>query len=110
LLTLNSNVVEKLLSSEQFYCKAAGPKHKSCDISRKKSAYHKYLESREGKDYLEYVKSRNEAKSEIRRAVRGFEREISKKAKKDPKAFYKYANSKLKTRSGILDLYREDGY
>jgi len=38
-----------------------------------------------------------------------FEREISKKAKKDPKAFYKYFDSKLKTRSGISDLYKEDG-
>jgi len=78
-------------------------------IKKKKSAYHRYLESREGKDYLEYVKSRNEAKNEIQRAVRGFEREISKKAKKDPKVFYKYVNSKLKTRSGISDLYKEDG-
>jgi hypothetical protein len=56
-------------------------------IRKKKSAYQKYLETREGKDYLEYVKSRNEAKHEIRRAVRNLEKEISKKAKKDPKAF-----------------------
>ena len=65
-------------------------------IKKKKSAYQRYLETREGKDYLEYVKSRNEAKNEIRRAVRNYEKEISRKAKKDPKAFYKYVNSKLR--------------
>ena len=78
-------------------------------IKKKKLAYQRYLETREGKDYLEYVKSRNEAKKEIRRAVRNYEKEISRKAKKDPKAFYKYVNSKLKTRSGISELQEADG-
>jgi hypothetical protein len=37
-------------------------------------------------------------KNEKQRAIRSFEKEISKKAKKDPKAFYKYVNSKLKSK------------
>lgn len=78
-------------------------------IRRKKSAYQNYLATREGRDYLEYVKNRNEAKQELRKAVRNFEKEISKKAKKDPKAFYKYVNSQLKTRNGISELLKDDG-
>ena len=57
------------------------------------------MESREyystGHDYQEYAKARNAAKTETRRAVRDFEKEVAKQAKKNPKAFYRYVNSKL---------------
>jgi hypothetical protein len=41
--------------------------------------------------------------------VRDYEKEIAKQAKKNPKAFYRHVNSKLKTRAGISDLRTEDG-
>jgi len=50
-------------------------------IKRKKTSFHRYKETREGKDYLEYVKARNAAKTEIRKAVRGYEKEVAKLAK-----------------------------
>ena len=34
---------------------------------------------------------------------------MAAQAKTNPKAFYKYSNSKLKTRVGIGDLRKEDG-
>jgi len=45
-------------------------------LRRKKRAYDKYLRSRDGKDYIEYVKFHNTAKSEVRNAVRNYEQEI----------------------------------
>ena len=69
------------------------------------------MESREyystGHDYQEYAKARNAAKTETRRAVRDFEKEVAKQAKKNPKAFYRYVNSKLKTRTGVGNLHNE---
>ena len=68
-----------------------------------------YKQTREGKDYLAYTKTRNTAKAETRRAVRDFEQEIAKRAKTNPKAFYSFVNSKLCTRPTIGDLRLENG-
>ena len=78
-------------------------------IKRKKEAFEIYKETRDGKAYLEYAKARNAAKAETRRAVRDYEREIAKQAKKNPKAFYRFVNGRLKTRAKIADLKTEDG-
>ena len=75
----------------------------------KKNAFAKYLKSRNGKDYLDYVKERNKAKSELRKKLRDYEKDIAKKAKKDPKAFYRYVNGKIKGRGVVPDLNNSDG-
>ena len=41
--------------------------------------------------------------------MREFEREIALQAKKNPKAFYKYVNSKVKTRCSVGNLTSEKG-
>ena len=48
--------------------------------------------------------------SEVHRAVRNYERDIAKRAKKDPKAFYRYmyVNCKIKGRGVIPDLRGDD--
>ena len=71
--------------------------------------YSRYLETRDGRDYLQYKKERNLAKLELRKAVEEYEAKIAKRAKRNPKAFYKYVDCKLKTRTGIPDLKTEDG-
>jgi hypothetical protein len=38
-------------------------------IKRKKSEFDLFRQSREGKDYLEYAKTRNAARAEVRKAV-----------------------------------------
>ena len=78
-------------------------------IRKKKEAFDRYKRTREGEDYLEYAKARNSVKTEVRKAVRDYEKEVAKQSKRNPKAFYKYVNSKLKTRSGIGNLRTETG-
>ena len=75
----------------------------------KKKAYASYLKSRDGKHYRDYVKQRNMAKSELRKALRNYEKDIAKKAKKDPKAFYRYVNGKIKGRGVVPDITSSDG-
>lgn len=108
---VNTFVPHKLVSNERL-------KHKRptwmddrllSRIKKKKSAFDRYRQTREGQDYLEYARARNSAKAEARRAIRDYEREIAKRAKQNPKAFYKYANSKMKTRTKITDLKTKDG-
>jgi len=45
-------------------------------------AFQRYLSTKDGTDYLEYVKARNKAKSQVRRAVRDYEKEVVKRQSK----------------------------
>jgi len=78
-------------------------------IKKKKEAFSRYKDTRDGQHYLEYVKARNAAKLEARKAVRCYEKEIAKRAKKNPKAFYKYVNRKIKTKDSVGVLDSENG-
>ena len=68
-------------------------------IRKKKEAFRRYLDTKEGKDYTAYTKARNQAKWETRKAHQSFKKKVSNEAKLNPKAFYRYANSKLKVKS-----------
>ena len=57
-------------------------------------------------EQLRYNRLRNQVRSLTRKGARFVEKNISKNAKSNPKAFFAYAQSKLKTRSGIPDLVR----
>ena len=46
-----------------------------------------YLSKREGKDYDAYAKARNQAKWEIRKAKREYEKKIAMDSKNNPKSF-----------------------
>ena len=59
------------------------------------------------KDFLAYAKARNQAK--CRQEERDFEKRIASEAKTNPKAFYKYAQSKMSTRVRITNLTDDDG-
>ena len=78
-------------------------------IKKKKAAFCRFKETKQYSDYLEYVSARNAAKSEIRKAVRDYEKEIAKCAKTNPKAFYRYANSKVKSQTRFPDMKCDDG-
>jgi len=52
---------------------------------------------------------RNQAKWECRKTQNNFEKKLAKESKKNPKSFYKYAQSKLKIRTGIAYLVQENG-
>ena len=64
---------------------------------------------RSGQDYKQYTKGRNQAKWDCRKAQNEFEKKLAAESKNSPEAFYKYAQSKLKTRTGNAHLPREDG-
>ena len=55
-------------------------------IKKKKQAYKRYLQTRDGTDYLYYTRIRNQAKHCCRTAVRNFEKKIARNAKQDIKA------------------------
>jgi hypothetical protein len=73
-------------------------------LKKKHSAYKRYLETREGEEYQQYARTRNQAKWACRAAVRDFEKNIAREAKTNPKAFFNYTNSKMKTASSVPDL------
>jgi len=52
---------------------------------------------------------RNQAKWEYHKTQKEFEKKLAKESKKNLKTFYKYAQSKLKTRTVIAHLVQEDG-
>jgi len=56
-------------------------------LRRKKKAYDKYLRSRDGKDYIEYVKFRNTAKSEVKMQSVITKKTLPAKPRKTPKPF-----------------------
>ena len=73
-------------------------------LKKKKQSYKQYLRTKEGQDYQYYTRARNQAKSACRAAVRKYEKNIAKNAKKTPKGIFAYAKSKTKTKTGIADL------
>ena len=78
-------------------------------VKKKSAAYQRYRETKEGAEHELYARARNQARWATRRAKKEFEKKIAKEAKSNPKAFYKYANSKLKVRAGIADLDTPEG-
>ena len=78
-------------------------------IKAKQKAFTNFKTTMEQSDYSLYTRARNQAKWATRKAVQDFEKNIAREAKSNPKAFFKYAKSKLKSRPGIPDLKREDG-
>ena len=68
-----------------------------------------YRETRNEQHYIEYRRASNRVKTEVRKAVRDFERQIAREAKANPKAVYTYARSKMETCSAVADLERLDG-
>ena len=57
---------------------------------------------------LQYNRLRNQVRRLTRKSKKLIEKDIAKNSKSNPKAFWKYSQSKLKTRTGIPDLVAED--
>lgn len=73
-------------------------------VKKKHRAWNKYTRTKEHADYNAYVRARNQARWATRNAVKIFEKAIAKEIKSNPKSFWKYTNSKLKTKTGIAEL------
>ena len=55
-----------------------------------------------------YNKARKKVKQMMRRSKRSFEKSIASDCKRNPKPFWKYVRSKLRTKSGISPLLQEN--
>ena len=78
-------------------------------IKEKKEAYKAKRDENCEENKLNYSRKCNQVKWECRKAKREYERKIAVNAKSNPKAFYKYANSKMKVKVAVGDLKRPDG-
>ncbi len=70
----------------------------------KREAFNQLIANRNEKKRSHYAKMRNQCKWETRKAVRQYEKGVAKDTKRNPKAFFKYVQSKTKARAGIPDL------
>ncbi len=57
----------------------------------------------------EYNKIRNQVRRDMRRIKKNHERKLAKEAKENPKAVWRYINSKAKTKQGVGDLHIDPG-
>jgi hypothetical protein len=78
-------------------------------VKRKYHAWKRYLATKDGEDYCRYTKERDELRSITRKLSYDYEKDLAKNIKTNPKAFWKYVNSKTKVRGGIDDLTKDDG-
>ena len=46
-------------------------------VKKKKAAFARYVKTREGKDYQEYAKARNQAGAECKRAIKQYEKSMA---------------------------------
>ena len=73
-------------------------------IKKTKQAYKRYMETRDGKDYQQNTKACDQAKNACRNAVRDHEKTVAAEAKKNPKKFFAYIKTKMKTKDSVADL------
>ena len=78
-------------------------------VRKKYRLFRRWLNTRNGEDYLEYIKARNKARKDCRKAQRNLEKKLAKEAKTNPNGVWKYTKTKTSCRSGIADLDKGDG-
>ena len=76
---------------------------------RKKTLWNTYTQTHDVLDYARFVRCRNELRALTRKLRKDHERKLAGDLKQNPKAFWRYANSRLHTRSHIADLREESG-
>ena len=78
-------------------------------IRLKRYAFKQYKKYKTPANYDRYVSLRNQVKWGVRKSQKHKEAKIAREAKQNPKAFFSYVNSKIKTRDGIASLLKNDG-
>ena len=83
---------------------------KANQLKKKKGTlWRHYTRTRDPVDYARYTRCRNELRALTRNLRRDFERKLAGNIKKNPKAFWQYTNSRLKTKAVIGELKDHDG-
>ena len=79
-------------------------------VKKKHKLYRRWRENTaDGQAKQEYKRVNNQAKWACRKAVKQFEKRVAKNYKSNPKSFWSYIRSKLKTKTSVADLDREVG-
>ena len=92
---------------------AKGPKplwlnsHALKRVKKKHSSWLRYLNTKDGNDYLVYITNRNAATHAVRKAKRDYERAIAKECRKNSKVVWNYL--KRKTKTNMPNLRKSDG-
>jgi len=76
---------------------------------RKNMLWSQYVKSRDIIDFARFKLCRNKLRGLTRRLRRDFENDVVKQIKHDPKQFWRYSNSRMKSKAGVGDLQDEDG-
>ena len=77
-------------------------------LAKRKKKYRlwkRYLISKDKQIYEEYCRCRNQYRRLTRKAIKSHEKEIAKNTKCNNKVFWRYINSKIKSRPAIPELY-----
>ena len=77
-------------------------------IKKKHRAWQRYMETRSGQKYIEYVRQRNKVSKLTKKAQRDYEKAIAQDVKNNPKKFWKYVKTKTKSPCNIPDLYLQE--
>ena len=78
-------------------------------IKKKHNAYKRWIQSNTGTNCIKYRQQCNKVKAMTRKSIKAFEKSITDKIKSNPKAFWKYTNSKRKCKIKIGDLIADNG-
>ena len=76
---------------------------------KKRSLWLKYMHSKDIIDHARFVRCRNDLRRLTRDLRSNFEKRLIKDVKENPKSFWRYVQSRMKTRSGVEDLIQADG-
>ena len=81
-------------------------------VRQQRKKYHAWKRFRETNMYADQVRAKCESKKLeklCKKLKRSFEKDISMNAQKNPKAFWRYCRSQMKTRATVGNLRRPDG-
>jgi hypothetical protein len=78
-------------------------------VRKKRRLWKHYCTTNDYQSYLAYKRVQKETTSIIRKAKRDFEKKLAADSKKNPKAFYRYMNSRCKVQSKVGPLKDENG-
>ena len=76
---------------------------------KKKDAWNHYKRTKDKHDYIRANQLKNDLSKLTRHLCREFEKDLARNMKTNPKAFWRYCNTKLKTKPRIGDLVNSEG-
>ena len=101
------------IPKKKYYKKSTQPpwmnrKAKKC-IRKKYCAWNRYQKSNTFQAYIKYTEQRNKTAKLLRKTKQQFEKRLAEECKKNPKALFKYANFKNKTKKNVIRLKDKNG-